>query len=281
MTVFVLRAVAIAIVVLALVPLASAQELPAELRLSFDEGVRALKAGKLDEAEVAFRAVLEGGGDLAQVHNNLGIVYQRGGRHQRAIAEFREAVRLDPDHAAPQILLGASLLALGRVEDARPPLEQAVKMAPREPLARLQLVRVLERLGDWSGAVDQYRILRQLEPEEPEYVYGLGRAYLRVSEARLRELRELDPASARSQQAEGHSYRVQGRPELALQAFERAARADPTMPEIHLAMAQIHVEQKRWAEARREIELELALVPDSAGARALEKHLRALEAASR
>ena len=259
---------------------ALAQELPAELRLSFDEGVRSLKAGKLDEAEAAFRAVLEGAGGLAQVHNNLGIVYQQRGRHERAITEFRAAVRLDPDYAAPQILLGASLLALGRFEDARPPLEQAVKMAPRQALARLQLVRVLEQFGDWNGAVDQYRVLRQLEPEEPEYVYGLGRAYLRLSETRLRELRALDPASARSQQAEGHSFRVQGRSDLALQAFERAAQADPTMPEIHMAMAQIHMEQKRWAEARREIELELAVVPQSAGARALERHLRALEAAS-
>jgi tetratricopeptide (TPR) repeat protein len=257
-----------------------AQELPAELRLSFDDGVRALKAGKLDEAEAAFRAVLEAGAGLAQVHNNLGIVYQQGGRHERAITEFRAAVRLDPDYAAPQILLGASLLALGRVEDARPPLEQAVKMVPRQALARLQLVRVLEQLGDWNGAVDQYRVLRQLKPEEPEYIYGLGRAYLRLSEARLRELRALDPASARSQQAEGHTFRVQGRPNLALQAFERAAQADPTMPEIHLAMAQIHLAQKRWAEARREIGIELALVPESAGARALLQQLRALESAS-
>ncbi len=274
---------AVAIALLALLVLgggALAQELPEALSLSFDEGVRALKAGELDEAEAAFRAVLDGGGDLAQVHNNLGLVYRQRGQHEQAITEFRAAVRLDPDYAAPRVLLGASLLALGRASDARPPLEEAVKIAPREPLAHLQLVRVLEQLGDWNGAVDQYRVLRQLEPEEPEYVYGLGRAYLRLSEARLRELRELDPDSARSRQAEGHSLRVQGRPDQALEAFERAARADPTLPEIHLVMAQIHMEQKRWTEARREIALELAVVPDSAGARMLEKHVRALEAAS-
>jgi tetratricopeptide (TPR) repeat protein len=267
-------------VVLALGTGALGQELPDALSLSFDEGVRALKAGELDAAEAAFRAVLDGGGDLAQVHNNLGIVYQQSGRHERAVTEFRAAVRLDPEYAAPRVLLGASLLALGRVRDARAPLEEAVKIAPGETLAHLQLVRVLERLGDWNGAIDEYRVLRQLEPEDPEYVYGLGRAYLRLSESRLRELRELDPASARSLQAEGHSLRVQGRPDRALETFERAARADPTLPEIHLAMAQIHMEQKRWAEARREIALELAVVPDSAGAKMLEKHVRALDPAS-
>ena len=45
-------------------------------------------------------------------------------------------------------------------------------------------------------------------------------------------------------------------------------------------MAQIHVEQKRWADAWRELALERDVVPESAGVRALERHLRALEGAS-
>lgn len=275
------RAAAIAFLVLLLVPAGLAQELSPKLKDSFDQGIQALKAGKLDEAESAFRAVLEKGGRLAQVHHNLGIVHQRRGQHERAIAEFRAAMDLDPTHAAPRILLGASLLALGRVAEATAALEPAVELAPREPLARRQLAGAYEQAGDWAGAVDQFRALRELAPEEPEYMYRLGRAYLRLSQQCLEELKDLDPGSARSLQALGHNYRVQGRPGRALKAFARAAQADPTLPEIHLAMAQIHVEQKRWAEARREIALELALVPESAGARALARHLRAEEAASR
>ncbi len=43
-------------------------------------------------------------------------------------------------------------------------------------------------------------------------------------------------------------------------------------------MAQIYAEQKRWAEARREIERELAIVPERAGAHALLERLAALKA---
>jgi tetratricopeptide (TPR) repeat protein len=267
-----------ATIVLALTIPAAAQELPAELQAPFDEGVRALRAGKLDEAESAFRAVLAKGGAVAYVHNNLGIVHQERGQHEKAIAELREAIRLDAGYTAPRILLGASLLALGRVSEARTQLERAVKLAPREPLARLQLAKICERAFDWAGAVEQYRALRELKPEEPEYVYGLGNAYLRLSEWSLKQLQTLDAGQARFQQAMGHNYRVQGQADLALQAFERAALADPTLPEVHLAMAQIHMEQKRWAEAWREIERELLLVPESAGARALRERLQALEA---
>ena len=263
---------------LALGTAAPAQELPAALQAPFEEGVRALKAGRLDEAEKAFRGVLARDPASAPVRNNLGIVLQERGHHEQAVAEFREAARLDPRYVAPRILLGASLLTLGRVGEARKELERAVDLAPREPLARLQLAKVEERAGDWTGAVEQYQALAALKPEEPEYVNGLGSAYLHLSEWCLRELDKLDGGSARLFQALGHNYRVQGRPDLALTAFTKAAEADPTLPEVHLAMAQIHMEQKRWADARREIERELALVPDSAGARALAARLRALEA---
>jgi Flp pilus assembly protein TadD len=110
---------------------ARSQEVPAALQPSFDEGVRALKAGKLDEADQAFRAVLAKGGTSAYVHNNLGIVLQERGQHEKAVAEFRKAIRLDPAYAAPRILLGASLLTLGRVSEARTQLERAVKLVPR------------------------------------------------------------------------------------------------------------------------------------------------------
>jgi Tfp pilus assembly protein PilF len=270
-----------AVLVVGLAPAASAGELPAQLVAPFEEGVRALRDGRLDEAETAFRSVIEKGGDLAQVHNNLGIVYQMRGEHALATAELGEAVRIDPEYAAPRILLGASLLALGKVEEARASVEAAVRLVPEEPLAHLQLARVYETTGDWDAAVDQYRTLCRLAPGDPEYMYGLGRAYLRLSESCLRRLHSLYPESARSHQARAHAYRLEGQPDLALRAFEQAARADPTLPEIHLAMAQIHVEEGRWAEARREIALEREVVPESAGALALERHLQALEAASR
>lgn len=264
--------------VLALGSPGNAQELSPALQASFEDGVRALQAGKLDEAEESFRGVLAKGGAGAHVHNNLGIVLQERGQHEKAVAEFREAVRLDPAYVAPRILLGASLLALGRAGEARTTLERAVKLAPQEPLARLQLARVAQSTGDWAAAVDQYRALRKMKPEEPEYLYGLGDAYLRLSEWCLRQLGALDGGKARLLQAQGHNYRVQGRADLALRAFERAAQADPSLPEVHLAMAQVHMEQKRWAEARQEIERELAIVPESAGARAVLGRLSVLEA---
>ena len=253
------------------------QELPAALRAPFEAGVQALKDGRLDEAEAAFERVLREGGRTAFVHNNLGIVWQRREGHEKAAVQFREAIRLDASYVAPRILLGASLLALERPREAVTALQAAVRLAPREPLARKQLARAHENAGDLLAAVEQYRELRELGPQDPENAYQLGRAYLALSEWSLKQIRELDPRSARLHQALGHNYRLQGKPEMAEQAFRRAAQADPKLPEIHLALAQIYIEQKRWDDARAAIERELSLVPESAGARVLLQRVEAAE----
>ena len=189
--------------------LPSRAEPPLPVDALFERGVQALKAGRLGEAETAFRGVLQQGGNRAYVHNNLAIVYQQQGKHAEAVAESREAIRLDPAYAPPRIVLGGSLLALGRVPEATTELERAVKLLPKERLAREQLARAYARGANPGAAIEQYRALRELAPEDPEYAYQLGRAYLRLSEWAMQRLRAIDPGSARIYQALGHNYRVQ------------------------------------------------------------------------
>ena len=247
--------------------------LPPALALVFEEGVHAEKAGRLDEAEKVFLRVLAQGGNAAFVYNNLGIVYQERGEHQRAVEQFREAIRRRPDYVAPRILLGASLLALGRTQESLRELERAAKLQPEEPLARRELARAYEGAGDLRGVVEQYRILRQLAPKDPEWAYQLGRAYLKLAASCYQQLARVGPNSARAHQVAGENYHVQGQLDLALQAFERAAQADPDLPGIHLQMAEIYFERGKMVEARQQVEQELAIVPESVTALDLKRRI--------
>jgi Tfp pilus assembly protein PilF len=241
----------------------AAQDLPPALADRFSQGVADLKAGQLDAAEGAFRDVLRAGGDRAFVHHNLGIVLRERGRHADALSEFRAATKLDPSFGPARLLAGTTLLALARVREARTELEQAVRLMPREVLAQAQLAEACQRLGDHACVVDEYRRVVQLAPDDPEFAYRLGSAYLNLSQWAHERITKLHPNSARLHQALGREYFHQGQTELALRALMQAASADPTLPDIHLVLARIHLDEGRLDDAAREIQRELALVPFS------------------
>ena len=252
------------------------QQAPAlspHLQEVFNDGVGALQSGQLDAAEKAFLSVLAGGGRLPFVYNNLGIVYEERGDREEALVQFREAARLDPGYVAPHVLMGSTLLATGRFQEAARELERAARMQPNDPLIHWQLAKAYKRAENFLGVVEQLQAVRQLDPKDTEYVYQSARAYLDLSAWCFQQLVQVQPNSARAYQALGENFRAEGRPEIAIHAFQRAVDANPKMPEIHLALAQIYFEQGRKEEARKELDQELALAPGSAAALALKKKL--------
>ena len=260
---------------LAGVPAFAAQDLPPSLAGRFSTGVDALKSGNLDAAEATFREVLKAGGERAFVHHNLGIVLLQRGRAAEALVEFRAASRLDPSFGPARLLAGTALLGLGRAREAATELSQAVRLMPGEPAARLQLADAYERSGNIAGVVAEYRSLVTASPDNDEYIYRLGKAYLKQAEWSFGRMRAVDPHTARLPQALARQYLDQGRPDRAAAALEQAAALAPTLPDIHLALARIHLDEGRFDDAAREIERELAIAPESAEARAVQAQIDA------
>jgi tetratricopeptide (TPR) repeat protein len=251
----------------------SQQELPEALGRLFQAGVTAEKAGRLDEAEQAFLDVLRQGGNVAFVHHNLGTVYQQRGEQARAIVEFREAIRLQPRFAPAHILLGASLLAVHKFPEGVRELQQAVELAPLEPAAHVELAKAYQLTGNPVGVVNEFQVLCKLAPGEPEYTYQLGQAHLKLSEWCLGEIRRLGPHSARMYQSTAEALVGLGQAARAIHYFQLTAQADPKLPGIHLALAQIYLNQNHLDEAQREIGLELDLVPGSVAALRLQERI--------
>jgi protein O-GlcNAc transferase len=257
------RSSATGVLILLAVTAVGAQDLPPALAERFSQGVADLKAGQLDAAEAAFRDVLLAGGGRAFVHHNLGLVLRERGRQTDALSEFRAATKLDPSFGPARLLAGTSLLALARAREARSELEHAVRLMPREVVAHRELADACQRLEDHACVADAFRQVAQLAPDDPEYAYRLGSAYLKLSQWSHERIAKIDPASARLHQALAREYAWQGRTDLAIPALRRAAEADPTLPDIHLALARIHFDQGRLDEAAQEIARELGLVPFS------------------
>ncbi len=77
--------------------------------------------------------------ESADVHNILGIALADRGRIDEAIAEFREALRLDPGSAQTHWHLGAALAYRGARDEAVDHLRQSVRLDPTNANARHDL----------------------------------------------------------------------------------------------------------------------------------------------
>jgi spermidine synthase len=77
--------------------------------------------------------------ESADVHNLLGIAAASRGALGEAIAQFREALRLEPDFAATHWHLGAALAAVGAHAEALEHLRRSVELDPTNTLAQNDL----------------------------------------------------------------------------------------------------------------------------------------------
>src|SRR6266403_4504479 len=117
------------------------QDLPPAAEKQMAAGVEALKSGDLETAEKIFAEAARNGVKHPLVYHNLGVIAQQKADHLQAVARFREALALQPEYGPSRLLLGVSLLALGKNSESIRELKHAVTLMPQQPQSHLQLSR--------------------------------------------------------------------------------------------------------------------------------------------
>ena len=110
-------------------------------------------AGKLAEAVAENREAIRLEPNWDEAHARLGGTLQRQGKYAEAAAAFREAVRLEPNDAVYHDGLAFSLLETGDISAALPSIREALRLGPNSPNAQGTLVEVLLVAGRFSEAV--------------------------------------------------------------------------------------------------------------------------------
>ena len=87
--------------------------------------------GRFEEAIPQFEAALRGGADNAEVHNGLAVALVRQGRAEEAFSHLEKAVALAPDFAEAHFNLGDALYYLrGKTAEALAEWRQALRIDP-------------------------------------------------------------------------------------------------------------------------------------------------------
>jgi tetratricopeptide (TPR) repeat protein len=133
-------------------------------------------------------------------HFVLGLVCIWTGRPERAMAEYQEAINLNPSYAAAQVMLGAVYTYRGQPEEALALIEKGIRLSPSDPRLFIWLPLLAGaqyQLRHYTQAVEVGRrswTLNRNWPAGLTYV-AAGLAQLgRIEEAQaaLAELRGMD-----------------------------------------------------------------------------------------
>ena len=208
----------------------------AEVR--FELGRLYLDQLDLASAEKEFRRARQAGYDASAVNPMIARALLGQREFQRVLDELPAPAAGDPNAATLQALRASAELGLGRKEEARKSLQDAVQSA--------------------SGNADVHLALAQLaltDVEADKSMQALDQAL------------SIDPKHRDSLLLKGDLLRATGKSAEAAAAYRAALQIDPRHVNARLALAGIALADNKLADARREVDAALKAMPGSPQAR--------------
>ena len=97
-------------------------------------------------------------------HYDLGAAYSRVGRNEEAMAQFRTAIKLNPDYFYAHYSLGILLFQNGDAAEALPHFQAAVRIWPHRAESHHSYGAALHMVGRIDEAIEQYHEVLAIDP---------------------------------------------------------------------------------------------------------------------
>ncbi len=142
----------------------------------WEEGAERLLAGEVSEAVELFNESLNVE-PTAEGYTYRGYAVSFLGEIDKAIADCKRAIQLDPDFGNPYNDIGVYLVQQGKLDDAIPWLESAKSATRYEPrhFPYLNLGRIYIQKGDPMRALDEFVYALEYSPNDPAALEAIER----------------------------------------------------------------------------------------------------------
>ena len=140
--------------------------------------------GNWDRAIAQYKKILEQEPKVAGIHYRIGRIFlsESPADAEGAKAEFNEEVKIDPDNASAEFMLGEIARQAGQWDDAVAHFSRASKLDESFQEAYLALGMSLNSAGKFSDAIMPLRSYVKMQPADPAGHYQLATAYARTGQ---------------------------------------------------------------------------------------------------
>ena len=225
-------------------------------------------AGRPREAEAICRDVLRVDPDDAIANFLLGVALHQTGRLADAISSMEKAAQLAPSAWDVQNHLSIALRDAGRIDEAIAAARRAVAASSQPPAeAYVNLGISLQIKGDSAAAQSAYESAISVDPQLAPAHNNLGnvlhaRGDAIGAERAYRRAAELDPTAASTPNNLASVLRDLERPDEAVEACRTATALDPNFAEAHNNLGNALRERGEVAAALESFRRALAIRPD-------------------
>lgn len=231
------------------------------------------RAGRLAEAEAAYRMVLDSEPGHAICLHHLGLIAHQRGDHSASAHLIERALVSKPDYVEALSNLAAVRRALGDSDGSLAAAQQAVLLAPDFAQAYSNLGNALEDKGELDAAIEAYRKAATLNPRFVEahtncvnVLRKLGRTEEAI--AVCEEIAATRPDAAEPYFSLGNILKELSRPGQAIAAYRRAVALRPSFAEAYANLGNVLQGEEAFDEAIEAYRAALSLNPDLAEAHA-------------
>lgn len=194
------------------------------------------------EPELLWRDVLQQYPDNARAHNNVGSYVTARGLLEEGLAEFDEALRLQPGFVEASSNRGVALLALGRLEEAEAALRHAEGIDADNAAVHHHLGVTLAARGDFEAAAAAYARALRLDPQRTVTIVNLGAVLQRLgridqAQAQLQAALRLEPDQPEALNNLGSLQMQLGDPAAAVPLYLQALAARPDFVDARINVA--------------------------------------------
>ncbi|HYO52782.1 adventurous gliding motility TPR repeat lipoprotein GltE [Archangium sp.] len=233
-------------------------------KLLFEDALGALQAQKKANAydypslERKFKAALDADQSLAEAEYNLGVIAERQGNTQEAIARYQTALKKKPTLRQASENLAVITQNAGDITGAVSIYQGILKVYPDDANSRARLAEIYRQTGDHEKAMEFSRAALMREPQSVTAYKVMMRSYLerkQLAMAKLVALRALkiDQNDPELHHTIGLILLQEEKKDEARAQFKRALETRADYVPSHVMMAQLALEVEDYPAAEEHL----------------------------
>lgn len=223
-------------------------------KAAIDDAIRVHSAGRLAEAEAAYRAILQRHPDHPGALQLLGVALSQQGKKAEAAGLIERAITLAPQVPDFHANLALVYLEMGDPHRAIPPAQRSIQLNPQQAEAHNILGNALKAVGRVTESVACYERALAIRPDHGDAPYNLADALQRLgrpveADSVLQTAQARNPRDIRAAVARAQSMLRQKRFPEAEAVFRQLLAADPNSADAHDGLATVLMETNRVDDA--------------------------------